>query len=401
MPGASGSVTAQLVDLDSGVTLAREWSPNPQRGYGEDVMSRITFAGEGGAAKLKQVMLDALNQLLGKLASGSSVSRVCIAGNTVMHHLLLGLPVRQLGLAPYTPHTTQGVSQTAAESGLTAVADASVYLMPNIAGFVGGDHVAALLATRLSIEGGNLLLLDIGTNTEVSLSMKGDIRSASCASGPAFEGAALEHGMPATAGAIERVLIENGGIKLEVIDGVRPLGICGSGILDAIHQLRRQGIIDERGRLKSQRGTRLGRQGLEFVLAARPDAGTGGDIVITQTDIGKIQLAKAAIRSGIDILLADAGITPRQLDQVIVAGGFGSSLEVSSAVGIGMLPRVAEKRISQVGNAAVVGAKLALLMGDDRETVEKMAAGVRHVDLATRPGFQGYYARALNLPPFQ
>jgi uncharacterized 2Fe-2S/4Fe-4S cluster protein (DUF4445 family) len=393
------NITAQLVDLASGVTLARQWTPNPQQRYGNDVMSRLTFARDGGAAKLKEVLLEALNRLLASLAGETAVSQVCIAGNTVMHHLLLGLPVRQLGIAPYTPHTRRGISQTAAEIGLSSVPDASVYLMPNIAGFVGGDHVAALLATGLPIARGSVLLLDIGTNTEVSLSLNGDIRSASCASGPAFEGAALEHGMPATEGAIESVLMENDDLTLGVIGGVKPRGICGSGILDAIYQMRLHAVIDERGRLKPHPRTRRGRQGLEFVLAASPTTGTGSDIVITQADIGKIQLAKAAIRTGIDALLADAGMAPDQLDQVIVAGGFGSYLEVNSAVGIGMLPPVPEKRISQVGNAAVVGAKLALLAGNKRESLEILAAGVRHVDLARLPGFKGYYARALSLRP--
>jgi len=393
------TITAQLVDLASGVTLARQWTPNPQRAYGDDVMTRISFARDGGAAKLKEVVLEALNRLIEKLAGETGVSRVCIAGNTVMHHLLLGLPVDQLGLAPYLPHTKPGITKSAAEIGLSGVPDASVYLMPNIAGFVGGDHVAALLATGLSTARGNVLLLDIGTNTEVSLSVNGDIRSASCASGPAFEGAALEHGMAATTGAIERVLIENGEVRLGVIDDALPLGICGSGILDAIYQIRRQAIINDRGRFEPHPQTRQGRHGLEFVLAARPDTGSDGDIVITQADIGKIQLAKAAIRTGIDVLLADAGIDPDQLDQVIIAGGFGSFIEVRSAVGIGLLPSVPEKKISQVGNAAVVGAKLALLAGNDRAPMERMAAGVRHVDLATFPGFKGYYARALSLRP--
>jgi uncharacterized 2Fe-2S/4Fe-4S cluster protein (DUF4445 family) len=393
------NITAQLVDSASGVTLARQWTPNPQQRYGDDVMSRLTFARDDGAAKLKEVLLEALNRLLTALAGEAAVSQVCIAGNTVMHHLLLGLPVRQMGIAPYTPHTRRGVTKSAVEIGLSSVPRASVYLMPNIAGFVGGDHVAALLATGLSIARGSILLLDIGTNTEVSLSVNGDIRSTSCASGPAFEGGAIEHGMPATEGAIESVLMENDNLTLGVIGGVKPRGICGSGILDAIHQMRLHAAIDDRGRLKPHPRTRPGRRGLEFVLAASPATGTGSDIVITQADISQLQLAKAAIRTGIDALLADAGMTPNQLDQVIVAGGFGSFLKVASAVGIGMLPPVSENRISQVGNAAVVGAKLALLAGNERESLESLAAGVKHVDLASLAGFKGYYARALSLRP--
>ncbi len=391
----TSTVTAQLVDLASGLILAKEWLPNPQRQYGDDVMTRLTLAEHGSAENLRRCITEALNRLISGLARGHEISNICIASNTVMHHLLLGLPVTQLGRAPYLPYTKQAITVTATDLGLTAAPESDVYLMPLIGGFVGGDHTAALLATGMNYAAGNILLLDIGTNTEVSLAVKGTIRCVSCASGPAFEGAALQHGMFATDGAIESVAIGSHGLKVGVIGNIRPLGICGSGIIDALYHMRQRGIIDRRGRLRQGNRVRLGRHGPEFILVSRRDSGTGEEITITQEDIGKVQLGKAAIRTGIEVLMATCGLSHEQIDQVIIAGSFGTYINSKSAVGIGLLPGIPETLITQVGNAAVVGARMAMLIADRHESIQRLASSVRHIELAQFPQFKSIFSRAL------
>ena len=392
-------IAAYLVDLNTGESLASLGAINPQIAYGEDVMSRITYAMEGNSQKLGESVIRTINQLI-KEASGNpeEVTEISLAGNTAMHHLLLGLPVRQLGRAPYLPTVRRSLDIKARDLGIQAAYEAYVYFLPNVAGFIGGDHIAVLLATGLYETNKTAIAIDIGTNTEISLATRGTISSLSCASGPAFEGAGIKHGMRATSGAIEGVEIGNDGNYLKVIGNVSPVGICGSGILDAVYQLRKQCIIDQRGRLQDHPLVRQGSGGHEFVLASGNTTGTGQDIVITQRDIGAIQLAKAAIRTGINVLLSETGAKENEIDELIIAGAFGSYIDVASATGIGMFPSLPLARFHQVGNAAGLGAKLALISRKNRTTAEEIASRIRYIELTTYPKFKHDFSLSLRLP---
>jgi uncharacterized 2Fe-2S/4Fe-4S cluster protein (DUF4445 family) len=398
------SIAAYLADLETGETLAAKGAVNPQIAYGEDVVSRVSFAIDGGGETLRQAAVDGLNRLVGELCSEpgltpDAVVDVVLVGNTVMHHLFLGLPVRQLILAPYVPAVSGPLYTKCRDAGLAVSPGAYIYTMPNIAGFVGGDHVAMLLAAGLYNAGATTIGLDIGTNTEITLSAGGRLGSCSCASGPAFEGAHIKHGMRAAAGAIEKVRIDGASVEVETIDGQRPVGLCGSGVLDAVAQLLGRGIIDSGGKLRSHPGVRHTETGKEFVLVRGDKSGTGKDITLTGQDISEVQLAKGAIASGINILLEKANVAWREIAQVIIAGAFGTYIDVASAIRIGMLPPLPLERFSQVGNAAGAGARLALISRAHRELAVEIAQSVNHVDLTGYPGYPHVFANALRFSP--
>lgn len=393
-------IAAYLVDLMTGETLAARGAMNPQIGCGEDVMSRISYARRSGGAALQQSVVETLNNLIGELDPGANRAlEMVLVGNTAMHHLFLGLPVQQLGRAPYVPAVQHSLDVKARDLGLDLAPGAYVHLLPNIAGFVGADHVAMLLATGLYESERPVIGIDIGTNTEVALAVRGEVRSTSCASGPALEGAEIKHGMRASSGAVEKVEIQDGRVLVGTIDGALPVGICGSGIIDAVYQLYRSGIVDERGRLQPHPLVRDSAEGREFILVPAASSGTEGDIVVSQQDIGEVQLAKAAIRTGINILLREAEVTEDELAKVVIAGAFGSYINVASAVGIGMLPDLPGERFRQVGNAAGVGARMALLSRHYRETAEELAGRVHYIELTVHPQFSREYAHALPFAP--
>ena len=276
---------------------------------------------------------------------------------------------------------------------------AYVYTMPNIAGFVGADHVSMLLATGITDIDKTVIGIDIGTNTEITLSVEGELYTCSCASGPAFEGAHIKNGMRAMAGAIEKVRIEGDSVILQTIDGKSPIGLCGSGILDAAAQLLETGAINAKGRMNSHPYIRDTEMGKEFVLAGGEQSGTGKDITLTGNDLSEIQLAKGAIGSGINILLKQAGIHWQDVDEVIIAGAFGNYIDVVSAIRIGMLPPLALGRYSQVGNAAGVGAKQALISKNQRRMAMDIASRVNYVELTSYPEYPKVFAQALRFSP--
>ena len=321
-----------------------------------------------------------------------------LVGNTAMHHLFLGLPVAQLALAPYVPSASMALDYKARDFGLRFASGAYVHLLPNIAGYVGGDHVAVLLALKAAGIQGLTLALDIGTNTEVSLIDGNRISSVSCASGPAFEGYQIKHGMRAGKGAIEKVRISDGEIQYQTIDAAPPVGICGSGVLDILAQMYSSGIVDKGGRIleghprvRDQNGYR------EFVLIDEKEMGGRPAIVVTQEDIRHLQLAKAAIRTGIQILLDVNDKSENEIDNIIIAGAFGSYIDLSSAITIGMLPNLPLSRYRQVGNAAGTGARLALISSAMRAESRNLASQVHYVELGTASQFNDTFIRACYL----
>jgi uncharacterized 2Fe-2S/4Fe-4S cluster protein (DUF4445 family) len=299
-----------------------------------------------------------------------------------MHHLLLGLPVRQLGRAPFVAAAREAIDVRARDVGLRVCRGAYVHLAPNIGGFVGGDHVTALLATAALWEPcATSIVMDIGTNTEISLIHRGEIVTASCPSGPALEGGHISCGMRAAEGAIERVAIRDGRVQISVIGDKAPVGLCGSGVLDTVAALRGAGLLDDGGRL----------------TVAHPDiaeiGGTrvavlGPDVQFTQRDVRAVQLAKAAIRTGIDLLLREARLEASAVERVIIAGAFGAYLDVQSGKQIGLLPDLPLDRFAQVGNAAGVGIRRMLASKQARARARELAARCRYVELSTSGDFQ-------------
>jgi uncharacterized 2Fe-2S/4Fe-4S cluster protein (DUF4445 family) len=401
-------VAAYLVDLATGCTCAADALPNPQVAYGEDLISRVAFADRtaGGAQLLHDVIARAIDELVRRLCATADlppngIRHVVLVGNTVMHHLVAGLPVTSLGRAPYTPLVSDGMEVAAADIGLSLGDDVRAYLPPNIAGYVGADHVAVLMAIGADASAGNdgrtRLAIDIGTNTEVSLLANGRLLCCSCASGPAFEGAHISAGMRAAAGAVERVRVIGGEVRCQVIGDCPPIGICGSGVLDAVAELVVHGAIDRHGGLRREHPLISTRGGeAAFLLAPAAATGHNRDLAFTRRDVGEVQLAKAAIRTGIDVLLDRAKIRAAEIDQVIVAGAFGAYIDLGSARRIGMLPDLPPGRFRQVGNAAGAGARRLLMARSDRIAAARVARRAEHVDLTAEPRFMDMFASALS-----
>ena len=394
----STKIALYLVDLETGGTLATSGLMNPQIAYGEDVVSRIAYSNRSpeNLHLLQKLLIDAINQGAADLctrcaATVEQIVDVVAVGNTAIHHFFCGLPVEQLGRAPYVAVVQEAMQFSAAEIGLKVAPQASVYLPPNIAGYVGADHVSALTVTHAYALGVTTVLVDIGTNTEISLIDEGHIFSCSCASGPAFEGAHIHDGMRAVPGAIEKVSIRSGKIQVHTIGGQAPLGLCGSGILSAIAEMCNAGLVEPRGTIKQE-----GRGGFELV--SKENSATGRPITITRKDIHEIQLAKGAIRAGIEVLLNHAHLKAAQVQQWVIAGAFGTHIDLGAAVRVGLFPNQPLNRFHQVGNAAGVGARQMLLSTHQRQLASSFLDRVQYVELTTEPDFQNIYIESLFFP---
>ncbi len=398
-------VAGYLVDLDTGTILARSGVTNPQIAFGEDVVSRIAYANghTDHPGILQAKLVEALNGLIHELcaeavAERGNIVEVVAVGNTTMHHLLAGLPVRQLGESPYVPVTAGPLSIRASDIGLHVAPAAYLYLPPNIAGYVGSDHVAMLLASDSFETGETIVCLDIGTNTEITLVSDGQMLTCSCASGPAFEGAHIHDGMRASRGAIEHVHFHEGEFQIHTIGDIRPVGICGSGILDAVASLRTADVINDRGGFRPGHPRVRGGNGpTEFVLVNSDDSGHASDIVVMRSDINEIQLAKGAIKAGIDLLLNDAGIEAADVDRFVVAGAFGTYLRIASAIQIGLFPDVPEDKFQQVGNAAGMGAIQMLLSKERRRLAIELPGKIQYIELTNHARFHDTFVDALFL----
>lgn len=412
-PGAYGlavdigttKIAAFLVDLNNGKTLAAGGVTNPQIVYGEDVISRILYAGnhEDGLQELQKCVVEGINKLIFELCAkvGVTTDQVVdsvMVGNTVMHHLLVGIPVHSLGTSPYSPVQFAAMHFPASNIGLHLNPNANIYLPPNIAGFVGGDHVAMLLAIQAYDMGKTMIALDIGTNTEISLIHKGQHWACSCASGPAFEGAHIRDGIRAMPGAIERVMLADHTVQVHTIDNKPAIGICGSGILDIVAELRKSGIIDNRGAFKADDERLWIEKGrARFVVVPAEKSGHGREITIDRADINEIQLAKAAIRSGVEMLIKTAGIQYDDIEQFLVAGAFGTYLDIGNAVHIGMFPPLSMEKFQQVGNAAGAGARQMLISIHQRRQAERLGDNIQYVELAGSKNYSNKFMRAIVL----
>lgn len=389
------NLAAALVDLVSGEILRAAAMENPQGAWGADVISRLEQAlrGETARRELQQAVLGAVDDLAEELTSGrpETLVEVALVGNTVMQHLLLGLPVEGLARAPYRPEVLEAVDRAASDLGLSLGPGARVHFGPNVGGFVGSDHVAALLETLADPPAGSWALVDIGTNTEITLSSGGRQTAVSCASGPAFEGWNLTCGVKAGDGAIDRVRIDGAEVHLGTIGGFHPIGLCGSGVLSLLAELRRTGALNARGALSLSHPL-VRERGGEREVVLHEERASGGPsarpIVFTQDDVRTIQLTKAAIRAGLDLLLAEHGLAEGEIGTLLVAGAFGLFLDVEAAQAIGLFPAIPPERIVKVGNAAADGAIHLLACSVARRRAGQIAREVRHLEPASAAGFQ-------------
>lgn len=373
------TVVAYLLSGKTGALLAQASALNPQGQYGGDVISRIQFVLEQGGGEMQRCILRLLDTLTRQLCEDRGIAPeditcTAIVGNTAMHHLLLGIDPRPLITPPYMPKERQGLTLPAKELLPTA---GEIRILPNIAGFVGGDTVGCMAATRFDRQEALTLLIDIGTNGEMVLGDKHRAICCSTAAGPAFEGAKISCGMRGAEGAVDHVFLKNGEVSYHVIGDKPPVGLCGSGLLDLVAVLLETGTIDETGRLEA--GT--------YRLCDQ--------VSLTQKDVREVQLAKAAIRAGITLMARKLGIAIGQIQQVFLAGAFGNYLSPASACKTGMIPPELEAKIRPIGNAAGTGARLCSLSAAEFAYAKKLARETEFLELAALPAFQDCYVDCL------
>lgn len=407
------TVAGFLWDLAEGRQLGAQARANPQSVHGDDVISRIYFCTlkPENTEKLRQKFLECFHDILAGLEKVSNVSRtqikeVVLVGNTTMSHLFLGLNPTGLSMAPYVPAFTGPKTLSASAGGLDIAEDGIVHILSNIAGHVGSDITAVMLATGQKEIDGTSLTIDIGTNAEIILAHQGRLLTCSTAAGPAFEGARIKHGMRAGEGAIEGVFIGERDVTLTVIGQGEPLGICGSGVIDCVASMLNRGLLKQNGQILSREealekghspeiSERLAPAGLkrEFLLYK---GNRGNQVCITQKDIREVQLAKGAIQTGITLLLDKIGVSTADIDRILLAGAFGNYISKISAMRIGLIPEIPEDRIVPVGNAAGAGASMVLLSPSAREKANSTAAEAEHVELANDPLFQSIFLRSMD-----
>ncbi len=406
------SIVGSLLDLTTGECLANVGGVNPQAVYGGDLMSRIAYAqfDTKKLATLRARVLNALGEFVKEASAEAEVSpdhiyKIIVVGNTCMHHVLLGIDVSYVGLAPYAPTVNDPIVVSASELPLKSAVNAQVCLLPIVAGFVGADTMGCVLATRIFESEEMRALVDIGTNGEVVMGHKGKLMACSAPAGPALEGAQIRHGMRGAVGAIEKVEITDD-VSCMVIGGTPAIGICGSGLIDVCAKLVDAGVMDRSGRFRRKGREELPEalqarfrdtpNGIEFVLVYATDAGKDEDITITQADVRQIQLAKSAIFSGIAMLQKVMGVADADLTELLMCGGFGNYINVENAVKIRLVPNLPVENITYAGNAALMGAQIALLSEAERQRATDLARSIEHVGLATHPDFQDLFVEGMS-----
>jgi uncharacterized 2Fe-2S/4Fe-4S cluster protein (DUF4445 family) len=403
------TVVAYLMNLTTGKMIAIGTMTNPQVVYGSDVISRIAYCleGEENKQKMSRCLRDCLNHIISSVCKHSNINsnslhEITVAGNTAMHHFLLGLNVECLSKAPFTPALHLPCNRKAGDLDLNISADANIHILPVIDGFVGADTVGVIISTQPHLSQGLTLVIDIGTNGEIVAGSR-DLGLVCCsaAAGPAFEGGHIKFGMRAAQGAIEQVRIDQDTFDVDyrTIGDTPPRGICGSGIIDAVAQMIKCGIIQKNGRINTDiPGPRLlmGKEGPSFVLEWAEKTAIGRDLVIVQDDIREIQLAKAALHAGADILLKH--LDEQKIQRILLAGAFGNYIDKESAMTIGMFPPCRSEDIVSVGNAAGQGARMALLSRAKREEAAEIARTIQYLELSNDPDFERTFVKATYFP---
>jgi uncharacterized 2Fe-2S/4Fe-4S cluster protein (DUF4445 family) len=410
------TIVGTLLDLGTGEARAVASTLNAQAIHGGDVLSRIsyTMGRKDGLAELQRLAAFTLTSLVEKLTADAAVPpegiyEITVAGNVTMMHLLLGIDPEPISVTPFAPTVVHGMTVRASEIGVGIHPNGRAYLFPAIGAYVGGDIVAGLLATAVPRGDRLRLFVDVGTNGEIALGSEQRSLATAAPAGPAFEGAEISCGMRATTGAIEGVTISEDAVSLQTIDDAPPVGLCGSGLIDAVAQLYRRGLMDSTGRMRSaeEAGDRIPRSlaarlvtvdGVRaFVLATAEETG-GKPILFSQKDVRQLQFAKGSIASGIKVLMKVMGVTPADIHEVMLAGAFGSYIHPEAARIIGLVPPVTLPRIRAVGNAAGEGAKIALLSYREREAAEAMPARVEYIELSGREDFNDIFMGVLGFP---
>jgi len=408
------NVVAYLADLRTGRLIGQAATRNKQGTRGEDIISRIIYSERGsGLEELRQMVVDTINGLLQELAqqyhfAPGEMEEMVVAGNTTMTQLFLGLPPRYIRSEPYVPTASHFPLIRAGELGLGINPEAPVYCLPAVAAYVGGDTVAGVLSSCLFKTDKLTLFLDIGTNGEIVLGNADWMTCCACSAGPAFEGAGVRCGMRAIRGAIEEVKINSQTLEptITVIGKVRPLGICGSGLISALAEMFITGVIERSGRIDMEHArsrmkttrVRQGEHGPEYVLAWAKDSGSGEDIVLTEVDINNLLRTKAAIYAGISVMLRNVGIKSKDIEEVLIGGAFGQHLNVEEAIQIGLLPDLPWDRFKFLGNTSAWGAYSVLLSQHAQVQGEEVAGKLTYLELVADSSFMDELTAALFLP---
>lgn len=406
----TSKIVSRLIDLRSGRDISTAPVENPQLIHGEDLISRIAFSKDDNEnlGILQKLCIKGVNDTINKLCTESGIDptniyEAVVVGNTAMHHIFLGIEPKYLAFSPFIPAIKKSINTKANKLNININPEGNVHVLPIIAGFVGADAIGDILASGIYESEKITLLVDIGTNTEVVLRTENELLSCSCASGPAFEGAHIEYGMKAVSGAIEKVHIvkEPIEVKYTTINNSKPVGLCGSGVVDAIAQMFKCGIINKFGRfnseIKTPRLKNINGKSV-FVLVWKDETKINRDIYISEKDVNEILLAKAAIFAGCSLLMKKRKIEREDIESVMIAGAFGNHLDGENAKLIGLIPDVPTNKIKFIGNTALTGAKLSLISKDMRRHGEFLSKNVEHLELATVSDFSTEFIDALQLP---
>ena len=394
------TVVCRLLDLKTGRMLAGVSGSNSQRIFGGDVLSRLKAAEEGHADEIHALIIQQIDQFMAELCRKAQVSAediklLAVTGNTIMMHFFAGLDPAGICTAPFTPLSLFGETVSGGDLGLAF--SGNVYICPAVSGFIGGDVLCSVLSGGMAESEGNMLLIDLGTNTELIMGNRDQMTACAVDGGAAFKASLLEHGMTASVGAISGVKYADGELKLEVLGDVKPKGICGSGFIDVLGIMLREGILDEMGHiaepdetdsaLSRYTGEEDGRQ--VFYLTEDKN------IFISQADISKFQLAKAAIYAGTQILAEETGISLSELDRLLLGGGFGTFAHRSNSAVLGVIPSECKGKTVKLGNAALAGASSAALSEKARAELSRIQKAVRVIDLPTHPSFDDAYTEGM------
>lgn len=403
-----------LLNLTSGTVVSTAARMNPQIPFGEDILSRITFIVENGQKapdELQKAVVSGINEMIDECCEKARIKpreiyELNFVGNTAMQMLFLKLWPQYTALAPYPPVIRRGADVESAKIGIRAHPNANAHFLPIIGGFVGADSVADIMAVGMLESEKIVMDIDVGTNTEIAVGNRDLVMAVSCASGPAFEGMEIKHGMRAATGAIEEISIdpESFDVNYRTIDDAAPLGICGSGIIDSLGEMLEAGIIDMSGKIikelagKTDRLRKTSEGFYEFILVNKNEAAAKTDITITQADIRELQKAKAAMRAGSEILLKKMNLTKDDIATLYVAGAFGNYIDPESARTIGIYPEVPIERIKFVGNTAGTGSRMCLVSKNMRQYAEEIATKVHYYELASDSDFSKEFVKATFIP---
>jgi uncharacterized 2Fe-2S/4Fe-4S cluster protein (DUF4445 family) len=403
------TIVVYLVDMADGHIIGTASTYNSQGKCGDDVITRIVYATErNGLKELQELVVENINDLLTELAEKHGIQPgmidyIVVAGNTVMEHLFYGIDPQYIREEPYIPAATFLPLIRGKSVGLRVHPQAILYALPNVASYVGGDITAGLLVSQIHKRDAISLFIDIGTNGEIVLGNRDWLVTAACSAGPCFEGSGIKFGMRAMEGAIEEVEIDpqTFDVNFRVIGDVKPIGICGSGMIDALAEMYMNGVIDQKGKIREEIGSkriRRGENGLEYILAWRIESAINKEIVITEVDLDNLIRAKGAIYAGFATLLAQMNVTFADIDKIYIAGGFGRYIDVKRAITIGMLPDLSEDKFQFLGNTSIMGAYYVLLCDRLRHEAEDIARSMTHIELSASRSFMDEYLSALFLP---